>query len=103
MRGRAVARACAVGAMLAGIGVACGGSEDSVARAKLAEGCLVNSDCASPLVCAFKTCHDKCSTSRDCPDGELCVQSDKPFHVCQLKTEATCKTNGDCPGSQICG
>jgi hypothetical protein len=89
---------------MAAIAVAC--SSSSTDQAKLAElsaGCIVNSDCDSPLVCAFKTCHDKCETSRDCPDNELCVASDKPYHVCQLPSEATCVTNADCAGNEICG
>ena len=77
--------------------------DDAVARATLAEGCSINSDCEAPLACAFSECHDVCTASRDCPNGELCVASDKPFHVCQLPSEENCTTSGQCAGTQICG
>src|SRR4051812_5273092 len=85
--------------------IACGSSstDNAIAHADLAKGCIVNSDCKDPLVCAFKSCHDKCDTSRDCPDKELCVQSDRPFHVCQLPVEKDCATNAQCPTGQTCG
>jgi hypothetical protein len=88
------------------IAVACtSSSSDALTRAELAEGCLLNSDCTSPLVCAFKTCHIACQSSRDCqpvPDTR-CVESDKPFHVCLNTAETSCVRNSDCPGAEICG
>jgi hypothetical protein len=45
----------------------------SVTPAKLTEGCAINSDCDSPLVCAFQVCHQQCTSARDCPKSELCV------------------------------
>jgi hypothetical protein len=87
-----------------GIALACACSRtDNASKASLAEGCVINSDCNAPLVCAFKQCHDICASSRDCPNSELCVASDKPFHVCQLPNEVACTTNAECPGTQICG
>src|SRR4051812_19040906 len=67
------------------------------------EGCLINTDCNSPLVCAFRKCHVACTTSRDCEPGQRCMASDRPFHVCQLATERTCSLNSDCPPEQACG
>ncbi len=93
-------------ALLAGFAPAasCSSTEDeALAAARLSEGCLINSDCASPLVCAFRRCHKQCTTSRDCDPGQRCVLSDKPFYVCQLDDEQHCSYNSECPGSQICG
>jgi hypothetical protein len=86
--------------------VACGGDTNEAAvRASIAEGCSLNSDCSSPLICAFKTCHRQCEATRDCINfgGGLCVQSEKPFYVCQTPTEEKCVRNSDCPGNQVCG
>jgi hypothetical protein len=67
------------------------------------EGCLVNSDCAEPLVCAFQRCHVECITSRDC-SGELrCVGVHEPERVCQLEVEASCRTSADCVPGFVCG
>ena len=76
---------------------------EAIRKAELASGCILNSDCNTPLVCAFKTCHDKCQDSRDCPDGQRCLQSDRPFHVCQLPAETGCSSNAQCPTGQVCG
>jgi hypothetical protein len=67
------------------------------------EGCNINSDCSSPLVCAFRKCHMACTDSRDCPAGQRCMASDRPFHVCQLNDERECSFNSDCPTGQVCG
>src|SRR5450432_983087 len=79
---------------------ACGGDDSGKA---LSEGCNINSDCASPLVCAFRKCHQACTTSRDCQLGQRCIASDKPNYVCQLADERGCSFNSDCPRSQTCG
>lgn len=78
-------------------------SSDDTKKAAVAEGCSLNSDCTDPLVCAFRKCHAACATTRDCPDGERCVTSDRPFHVCQLPEEQLCRFNSDCPTGQVCG
>lgn len=80
------------------IGVGC--SSDS-ARS-LAAACSINTDCQSPLVCAFQRCHNACTDSRDCSNGERCVLSDKPFRVCQLPDETSCTRSSDCPGAETC-
>ena len=81
---------------------ACSDSTQSKA-ASLAAGCSINSDCQSPLVCAFQRCHSACETSRDCDPGQRCMASDRPFHVCQLAQEQDCTYNSQCPEGQVCG
>jgi len=80
--------------------VAC--SSDTPPLADLSQGCLVNSDCNNPLVCAFRRCHNACMSTRDCPVPLRCVASDRPFHVCQLNEERKCTYNSDCPIRQVC-
>jgi hypothetical protein len=72
-------------------------------QAGLASECIVNSDCDAPLVCAFTRCHTQCTTTRDCPTDSMCVESDRPFDVCQLPVEKDCTFNSDCPEGQVCG
>ena len=78
-------------------------STDELAKAQLTAGCLIDSDCTSPFVCAFKTCHQPCNTSADCkdPPGSRCVTSGRPFNVCEAPT--ACSFNTQCPGTQVCG
>ena len=66
-------------------------------------GCFVNSDCSSPLVCAFQRCHAECITTRDCHGTERCVGAAEVFHVCQLDAEAHCDTSADCVAGFECG
>jgi hypothetical protein len=83
---------------------ACSGDSDEEALrlASLSEGCLINTDCNAPLVCAFRRCHQECRNSSDCPEGQRCVASDRPFHVCQLDDERECAYSSQCPSSQVC-
>lgn len=87
--------------------LACGETTpDAELRAKIAEGCSINSDCGSPLVCAFRTCHIECQTSRDCERNgptSRCVQGEKPYRVCQNEKEQKCVRHSECPGQQVCG
>jgi hypothetical protein len=53
-------------------------------------------------VCAFQLCHQQCNSSRDCPAGERCVTSDRPFDVCQLASESRCTYNSQCPVGKMC-
>jgi hypothetical protein len=87
------------------VSILAGCSSDSIDRPKagLSEGCLANTDCNNPLVCAFRRCHNACATSRDCPAGERCVASDHPYSVCQLADERDCSYNSQCPNGQLCG
>src|SRR5882724_2504033 len=97
-------------AALAIVVASCGG--DSTPATPDVKGCSINSECDNPLVCAFKRCHNQCTSSRDCMIGLRCVQAkdvDTGMSlggtVCQLPDEATkpCTLNSDCPGAQICG
>ncbi len=92
------------GAVLVAIVACSGSSAEKLKAAELAEGCVINSDCAGDLVCAFRRCHVQCETSKDCDPGLLCVVSDKPFKVCQLPVEVPCDNfnHSGCPGSQLC-
>lgn len=75
-------------------------TRDTTAPSKLAEGCLLNSDCETPLVCVFRRCHQPCTERRDCPaDSDCQLSGDPPQLVC---TQLTC-ANGPCPEGQICG
>ncbi len=88
---------------IAAVVFACSSSStDAVLAAKLAGGCSINSECTQPLVCAFKTCHNACKTTRDCPAGQRCVASDRPYNVCQLPGESTCTNNTQCPLGEVC-
>lgn len=86
---------------------ACSDDEPSLISL-LGEGCLLNSDCETGLVCVFERCHIECNDSTDCPvdeEGERlrCVIGEKPEHVCQLADESKCAYHSECPGLQICG
>jgi len=99
---RGFLRGCALASLLiSALALAC--SSDTPPLADLSQGCLVNTDCNSPLVCAFRRCHNQCMTTRDCPVGTRCVASDRPFHVCQLAEEKECVYNSSCPKGQVCG
>jgi len=76
--------------------------EEPVEVASLGEGCLINTDCETPLVCAFRRCHNACSENRDCPTAQRCVIADRPFRVCQLADERDCAYNSECAGEQVC-
>jgi hypothetical protein len=69
--------------------------------AGISANCSINSDCNSPLICAFARCHEACAESRDCPDGERCILSGTTGS-CQLPEEATC-TSTPCSTGQVCG
>lgn len=85
-----------------GVLLSAGCEGEEVAVAMLGEGCLLNTDCNTPLVCAFRRCHTECKDSRDCSAGQRCVQSDRPYRVCQLDDERACAYNSECPSSQVC-
>jgi len=85
------------------VAIAAACSSDEAVGKGVAEGCVINSDCSSPLVCAFRKCHVACLSSRDCQPGQRCMASDRPFHVCQLADERICTFNSDCPPDQVCG
>jgi hypothetical protein len=61
------------------------------------EGCVLNTDCASPLVCAIGYCRRECVTSRDCGAGLLClVSGDSSSGGCQLEHERMCTLTSEC-------
>src|SRR6185436_2683796 len=95
--------ACAIALFVITLFVSCGSSDEPIGAAALAGGCLINTDCNSPLVCAFRRCHIECTESRDCPPGQRCVASDRPFKVCQLDQERACTRDNDCPLNMKCG
>jgi hypothetical protein len=87
--------------------IACGSDNAPHVGLGLDEGCNINSDCTSPYVCAFRKCHVQCQTQRDCEalmqqPIPRCVESDKPFYVCQLPSELHCTLNSQCDGKQVC-
>jgi hypothetical protein len=72
---------------------------------QLAEGCLVNTDCQAPLVCAFRRCHQQCTDDRDCTRPSRCVPADRPFNVCLLPQDVPdggCRYNSQCPEGLVC-
>ena len=75
-------------------------TRDERPPSKLAEGCLLNSDCEAPLVCVFRRCHQPCADRRDCPaDSDCQLSGDPPQLVC---TQVTC-ADAPCPQGQVCG
>lgn len=83
---------------------ACGSdSKSKVALQELTAGCTLNSDCRSPLACAFERCHEKCVDSRDCKLGARCVVApEAPLRVCQLPDENKCEFNSQCARPLVC-
>src|SRR3954468_13978602 len=62
-------------------------SKDTPRLSKLAQGCALNSECDSPLVCAFERCHVACKEDRDCKQGEERFVLGEHGNVCQLDQE----------------
>jgi hypothetical protein len=96
--------ALALGTLSALVSVpSCTSSDDERKRLNsLAQDCAINSDCQSPLICAFGRCHEQCAESRDCPTGQRCVRTGSGVNVCQLTDESSCASYTDCKGEQIC-
>jgi hypothetical protein len=76
-------------------------SSKSPSLAGLAQGCSLNTDCNSPLICVFALCHAQCTASRDCPTGQRCV-SVGANEVCELPPEASCTASAPCPTGLVC-
>jgi len=92
--------------LVMGSPLACNETQEAILAA-VGGGCLLDSDCEAGLVCLFRSCHQPCETSEDCPfrdDGERqpCVIAEKPIRVCQLEDETACVRHSDCPGSLVC-
>jgi hypothetical protein len=82
---------------------ACGSSGSAPTKA-----CSLNSDCASPLICAIGVCRQQCAQDSDCADGATCVfgvdqAGDKGFY-CQAAavTNAPCSKPTDCMAPMAC-
>ncbi len=73
---------------------------DEPAKSNLSEGCLLNSDCAAPLVCVFRRCHQPCNEPRDCPAGSDCQLAGDPAQL--VCTQLTCEGAQRCPAGQGC-
>ena len=65
-------------------------SSDTPPQVGVGEGCSINTDCNSPLVCAFRTC----SLNSDCPPEQACG----PDRQCRDQ----CAADRDCLGGQVC-
>ncbi len=91
-------------AAVAGLGggmASCGGGGGG-GGAALSATCSINSDCDSPLICAFGRCHAACAASRDCDNGERCVIANG-VGSCQLAVEASCSGGATCASDEVCG
>jgi hypothetical protein len=105
MNGRRAAMGLVFGlpATLAVAATAASGCDSSKTQlAGLAEGCSLNSDCTSPLVCVFSLCHNQCIETRDCPPGERCVSVGVDSNICELPGEASCTNGATCPSGLVC-
>jgi hypothetical protein len=99
---RRPARTLVFFALAVAVAVAAASCGKSSSGASVAGNCSINSDCDSPLVCAFARCHAECAESRDCASGERCVDS-TAGGVCQLMQESTCTAGTLCQTGQVCG
>lgn len=73
-------------------------------RFVVGEGCEINSDCASPLVCVIGHCRRQCVDSRDCGAGLRCLV-DPASSVgggCQLEHERECTLTSECTMGLVC-
>ena len=96
----ALALASVVAIFVVAASSSCSSSNGAVG---LDDSCTINSDCNSPLICAFARCHEACAASRDCPNSERCVLSGA-IGICQLPQESTCAGDGaTCQSGQVCG
>ncbi|HET9954990.1 MAG TPA: hypothetical protein VFQ61_10825 [Polyangiaceae bacterium] len=77
--------------------VALGGGQASVNDA-----CTRSSECAPSLVCSFSRCHEECTTTADCSNGQRCVGAGNGVRVCQLPAEAQCGGTASCADGQLC-
>jgi hypothetical protein len=67
------------------------------------EGCVLNTDCADPLVCVIGYCRRACVGSRDCGAGLRCLASPDPTvgGGCQLDSETMCLLTSDCHSADL--
>jgi hypothetical protein len=78
------------------------GCSSSSSPALVSEGCSLNSDCDTGLVCIFGLCHVACRKSSDCQVPEICVSSGATT-ACELPTETSCTAGASsCPTGLEC-
>ncbi len=75
---------------------------------KIAEPCLINSDCAAGLACVFRVCHQSCRVDGDCDPSSRCIAATDPAKtlICVLPSDtpdAGCRYDSQCPSSLVCG
>jgi hypothetical protein len=75
--------------------------KDGAAGAGVGVACTLGSDCASPLLCKFGSCHQACASSTDCASGGRCVTANG-VAVCQLPVESACGVSGTCAAGLAC-
>lgn len=68
------------------------------------EGCEINSDCATPLVCVIGHCRRQCVDSRDCGAGLRCLVAPESAvgGGCQLEHERECALTSQCTTGLVC-
>lgn len=93
-----------LGAIAAAVVGACSSdsSEERLRAKGLAEGCMLNTDCAKGLVCIFTRCHIACRDDSDCVDPLRCMKGDDGAQFCQLQDEVSCDDRNECPLPQVC-
>src|ERR1700753_3971919 len=76
----------------------CGGSSSAKPTPK----CVLSSEGGGNLVCPLGFCVAPCQQSKDCPSGELCVNTgtDK---ACRAPEAAKCALNSQCSSPLVCG
>src|SRR5690348_5951979 len=79
------------------------------------QGCLINSDCESPLACTYGKCHEACHEAGDCAGNGLCVYalvataddyaqiSEPAPGTPKVCVQETCAMNSECAEPLICG
>ena len=96
---KSIGKLAAAGLLVSTLGLS--GCGDDPAKAGVAKGCTLNSECNGGLVCSFGLCHQECKTSDDCPSSQRCVKTDDS-NVCQLDEEAKCHFKSDCQEPLVC-
>lgn len=86
-------------ASLVAIGIAC-----TRPTLSIGEGCEINSDCASPLICTLARCRRQCVNSRDCGAGLSCLvrAGSTSGGGCQLEHERQCNLTSECTPGLVC-
>jgi hypothetical protein len=83
-----------------GVVVASASCSSTPPPTELAAGCSINSDCSGKLICAFGSCHNQCTTSKDCT-GATCLPQ-IGGDVCELAQEIKCSGTLPCVVGLTC-